>query len=253
LKEYKTDKFLLAMDKMTTITNVYDNVLYNKNLKYGWGFSCYIEHKDKKILFDTGNDSYTLFYNMEKIGINAELLDFLIVSHNHWDHTGGLIAAAKACKHSLTYVGASFSKKFIEEISGENNECKTVADIVYLCNKNILIGPELSNNGLKEIAVALKHEKGLIIITGCAHPGIINIIKELKKKCPENIYLVLGGFHLYDKPLAQIKDIVTEFKELGVCKVAPCHCTGEKAIELFREEYENNFIDFHTGSTMKIE
>ena len=93
----------------------------------------------------------------------------------------------------------------------------------------------------------LIQKKGLVIITGCAHPGIVNIVKrteELMKR--DKVYLVLGGFH--HPPLSCVK----EFKELGVEKVAPSHCTGDLAREAFRKEYKENFIEYGVGKIIEI-
>lgn len=95
-------------------------------------------------------------------------------------------------------------------------------------------------------------ENGLIIITGCAHPGIVNIVKKSKEIANKNIYLVLGGFHLGEASDSEINSIIKNFRELEVKKVAPCHCTGDKAIQLFEQEYKDDFIKNGVGKIIKI-
>ena len=91
-------------------------------------------------------------------------------------------------------------------------------------------------------------KKGLIVITGCAHPGIVNIVKKAKEMFPQkNIYLVLGGFH--HPP----KKVVYELKKLKVEKVAPSHCSGDEIRELFKKEFKENFIEIGVGKIIKIE
>jgi len=99
----------------------------------------------------------------------------------------------------------------------------------------------------EEQSLIIDSRKGLIIITGCAHPGIVNIVKRAKKLMKKGkVYLVLGGLH--HPPLSCVK----EFKELGVEKVAPSHCTGNLAREAFRKEYKENFIEYGVGKTVEI-
>lgn len=238
---------------VTLITNVYDEVLSDKRLKNGWGFSCYIEHNNEKILFDTGNDSYKLLFNLENIGINIDVIDCVVISHNHWDHIGGLTTVVRKNRKLNIYVGSSFSTKFKKELSDEEGKCITVDKILSIYNRSVWIGPEIGNPGLKEIALAIESSNGLIIVTGCAHPGIVNVIREFKRLVSEKIYLVLGGFHLYDQSPSKVKKVIKEFKALGVEKVAPCHCTGIEAVELFQQGFRNNFIEFWVGSKIKID
>jgi len=237
----------------TLITNVYDDTLYDKKIKSGWGFSCYIEHEGKKILFDTGSNSYKLVFNMRSMGVNIKTIDILIVSHNHWDHTGGLTTITGINKKLTIYTGSSFSAHFRKELTNDKNKCKIVKSVMPLCNNKVLIGKELGNNGLKEIALALESPKGLIIITGCAHPGIIKVVEEFQRLVSKKIYLVLGGFHLYNELVTQVKKVISEFRKLGVEKVAPCHCTGKKAIKLFQLEFKSDFIEFRAGSQIKVD
>jgi 7,8-dihydropterin-6-yl-methyl-4-(beta-D-ribofuranosyl)aminobenzene 5'-phosphate synthase len=89
-----------------------------------------------------------------------------------------------------------------------------------------------------------------VIITGCAHPGIIAIIEKVHDLTNQPIHLVMGGFHLSDKSQAEIAGIITDFRRLAVEQVAPCHCTGESAIASFSGEYENDFIQVVVGTIL---
>jgi 7,8-dihydropterin-6-yl-methyl-4-(beta-D-ribofuranosyl)aminobenzene 5'-phosphate synthase len=110
----------------------------------------------------------------------------------------------------------------------------------------------LIKNNPDEQSLVIKTEKGLVIITGCAHPGIVNIIKKAKELAKENVYLVLGGFHLFGADDAEIEKIIGNFRDLGVKKVAPCHCTGDKAISLFEKEYKENFVKVGVGKIIEV-
>jgi 7,8-dihydropterin-6-yl-methyl-4-(beta-D-ribofuranosyl)aminobenzene 5'-phosphate synthase len=101
---------------------------------------------------------------------------------------------------------------------------------------------------LYEQALILRSGKGLVIITGCAHPGIIQIIESAKERFGEPIHLVLGGFHLFRKNRKFIDKVVNQFKLLEVEKAAPCHCSGDEAIAKFQTEYKDNFYRIGTGT-----
>jgi len=217
-----------------SITTLYDNYQSDPGLKIGWGFSCLIKVNGKRILFDTGADSETLLSNMEKMEINPKNIDFVFISHLHGDHTGGLPGLLAIKPGLKVYKPESFFASD-EIISG-----------VWTT------GP--LGTWIKEQSLILNTKKGLIIITGCAHPGIVNIVKKAKEMFPrENIHLVLGGFHLSGASDSELRSIISDFKKLRVQKVAPCHCSGDRCRELFEEEYQNDFIENGVGKIINIE
>ena len=220
-----------------SIVTLYDNYQFNPQLKTGWGFSCLIEirenEKTQRILFDTGADSETLFFNMEKMGILPKEIDFVFISHLHQDHIGGLSEILKIKPDLKVYKPENFS--------GPQEIIKGVWTT----------GP--LGTFIKEQSLILNSKRGLIIITGCAHPGILNILKKTKEMFPnEELYLVLGGFHLFESSDKELKTIINEFKNLNVQKVAPCHCSGDKCRELLKKEYKENFIENGAGKIIEI-
>jgi 7,8-dihydropterin-6-yl-methyl-4-(beta-D-ribofuranosyl)aminobenzene 5'-phosphate synthase len=105
---------------------------------------------------------------------------------------------------------------------------------------------------LYEQILILQTKKGLVIITGCAHPGIIHIIEEAQTKLKTPVYFVMGGFHLFRKKSCFINEIVRTFRSLSVKQVAPCHCSGEATLNKFKEIYCHDFYSIGTGSVLKI-
>jgi len=103
-----------------------------------------------------------------------------------------------------------------------------------------------------EQSLTVKTAKGLVIITGSAHPGIISIVDNIRKKFNENIYFVIGGLHLKDKPITQTEEVIPRLKSSGIEKVAPLHCTGEIAQRLFKEAYGDNYLSLKMGETLKL-
>ncbi len=106
---------------------------------------------------------------------------------------------------------------------------------------------------MPEQAIVLKAKYGLVVITGCAHHGILEIIEKIKAKFPGySIYLVLGGFHLMESDKRIIETIVKNFKKMGIKKVGPAHCTGKTATELFKKEYKDNFVEVKAGKILEV-
>lgn len=83
--------------------------------------------------------------------------------------------------------------------------------------------------------------KGLLVVTGCAHPGVVNMVKRAKEIAGDKIHVVVGGFHMAGMSQKQIQEVIKSFQELGVEEVAPCHCSGDLTRQLFREAYGDSF------------
>jgi len=233
-----------------TIVIVYDNNEYDEKLEMGFGFSCLVKLENKNILFDTGGDSPTLLNNMNKLKIDPKEIDTVILSHIHGDHTGGLSGFLEVNSNVKVYVPQSFPKNFKDEIKSYGASFVDVTDPTKIFDRVYSTG-ELGT-WIKEQSLIIKTEKGLIVITGCAHPGIVNIVKISKDLMKEDVYLVTGGFHLGGASDYEIKNIVESFRDIEVKKVAPCHCTGDRAISLFEEEYKNDFIKAGVGKTILL-
>lgn len=134
------------------------------------------------------------------------------------------------------YIPTSFPDSIREEIKSYNAEYKDIKETEEISNEVYSTG-ELGT-WIKEQSLVIDSEKGLVVITGCAHPGITKIVEKAKDMFSQKqVYLVLGGFHLSGSSDSVLKEIISDFKRLGVQKVAPCHCSGDRCRELFREEY----------------
>lgn len=206
------------------ITIVYDNRIAKdiKRLKAGWGFSCFIQTKEKNILFDTGWDGDILISNMELLGIDPKDIDLVVISHSHWDHCGGLARLLNLNPNLKIYIPHSFSKHLKEEIKKRNDtyEIRKPSEIcpgVYTTGEiegSLLIGK--TRISIKEQSLIFSTAKGLVVITGCAHSGINKILNSANKL--GKIYGLMGGFH--------------DFKEYSLLRsinlIVPTHCTANK-------------------------
>lgn len=247
--EEKKEMITPPADKLS-ISIVYDNRLYDQRLKAAWGFSALIEYHNHILLFDTGGDGSILLDNMKKMEIDPNSIESLVLSHIHGDHTGGVSALLEAGVRPIVYLFPSFPSSFKHQIQ----QLTTIVDVGagQMIFADIFSTGEMGTS-IPEQALAIRTSKGLVVITGCAHPGIVQIITRSKELFGDPIYLVLGGFHLGSKSNAEIAAILADFRRLGVKRAAPCHCTGDQAITMFAEEYGDDFIQIGTGSRIYIE
>jgi 7,8-dihydropterin-6-yl-methyl-4-(beta-D-ribofuranosyl)aminobenzene 5'-phosphate synthase len=229
---------------MPVIKIYYDNTSVRKEIKPEWGFSALVKHKGRNILFDTGGNAEVLAANMKKMGSDPKYIEFIIISHEHWDHVNGLSVVLRP--KQKVYLLKSFPEKLKEQVKASGAELIEVAQFQEIIPGVYTTG-ELGK-GIKEQSLIVNTEKGLVIVTGCSHPGIVEIASYARKTLSKEIYFVVGGFHLYTHSADQIEGIINELKNLGVKNIAPCHCTGEKAIALFEEEYKKGFINVGAGS-----
>jgi 7,8-dihydropterin-6-yl-methyl-4-(beta-D-ribofuranosyl)aminobenzene 5'-phosphate synthase len=242
---------LAAKTNPIGITILYDNHVFRDGTKTGWGFSCLVEHPEKAILFDTGNQPTTLFRNMNALGVSPTEVDLVVVSHVHRTHAGGLCRFLEQNNKVSVYMPTSCPQYLANQVNYAGSSTIRVDEPRKICEGVFLTGE--MGNGTKEQSLILNTPQGLVIITGCAHPGIVNILEKAKEILPNRIYLVLGGFHLLGKSEEEIDKIMAEFRGLKVIKVGPTACTGQKNIESFREEYGDGFVRMGVGRTLRIE
>jgi 7,8-dihydropterin-6-yl-methyl-4-(beta-D-ribofuranosyl)aminobenzene 5'-phosphate synthase len=271
------------------IVSLIDNVANNKNLTGEHGLSLYIETKNHKLLFDLGASSLFL-ENAIALDINLQTVDTVILSHSHYDHGGGLKTFLQINDKALIYIkkeafGDYFSKREsgMEYIGLDKDLSKNQR--IILLDKDMILDEELSifssveiieqrfslNKKLKikieekYIEDDFQHEQNLIIkadnmkvlIAGCAHNGITNIIRKfiaLEGTAPD---YVVSGFHL-SNPSSEKNEDEQVIYELGNMlskwntKYYTCHCTGITPYKKLKEILNNNINYFATGDVLKL-
>ena len=232
---------------------LFDSQAVNEDLRTGWGISCLI---DGRILFDAGEKEDLLLHNVGELKVDLSRLEEVIISHDHWDHTGGLWGILKH-RPGLTIHGCpGFSDELKEKIrlhEGrwiEHKDCAEIRENFFLTGE---IPAEYKGSYLAEQVFIMRTPGGLVILTGCAHPGIVPILKRVRKYFPEiNIDAVLGGFHLTGQSAHNIEEIVRQFRQMGVKNVGPAHCSGSDAQKIFHQEYGENYLDVKAGKVFSF-
>jgi 7,8-dihydropterin-6-yl-methyl-4-(beta-D-ribofuranosyl)aminobenzene 5'-phosphate synthase len=210
-------------------TLVYDNTLYRKDLQPDWGFACYVEiEENPTVLFDTGANGAILLRNMEKLGIDPSTTDIVVISHAHWDHTGGLAELMKVNDEATLYVPASFCPSF------PGREAIVVRQALQI-SENIFLTGELMG---MEQSLVVKTEKGLVVIAGCSHPGVGPILQAASRY--GEVYALIGGLHGF-REFDLLKDIQ---------QVCACHCTQHQSE--IKQLYPDKWVEGGVGKVIVI-
>jgi 7,8-dihydropterin-6-yl-methyl-4-(beta-D-ribofuranosyl)aminobenzene 5'-phosphate synthase len=233
-----------------SVTIIYDNNTQKEGLESAWGFSCVIAGLEKTILFDTGGNGSLLLENMSRLGIEPNSIEAVVLSHAHWDHTGGMQSFLEKNHTVDVFVPESFPRDFIQMVSSRGARITEIERPTEIC-KGVYSTGQLGTS-IKEQGLIIRTGKGTILMTGCAHPGIVHMAHKTKELFNENILFVMGGFHLSAASNAEIDDIIKAFKELQVKYAAPCHCTGDNARALFAEHFGDHYIDIGVGRVIAV-
>jgi 7,8-dihydropterin-6-yl-methyl-4-(beta-D-ribofuranosyl)aminobenzene 5'-phosphate synthase len=261
-------------------------------VKHGLSFYIQAKIDDSKVtvMMDTGMSPDALIHNVDSMGVNLEDVDVIALSHGHYDHTAGLIEALKRIKKrvpvighptifdpklkimpQLKVIGAPVSLSDVESAGGvplmatgpvkiadgitTTGEVPRVTDFEKVRgfwtvhNKSFVDDLMLDDQSL----VIDVEGKGLVVVAGCAHAGIINTIKYAQKiTANSSVYAVLGGFHLISADAERIKATVDELAKLDLKFVGPCHCTGKKAIKKIAEAFGDRCRTLHTGDVIEL-
>jgi 7,8-dihydropterin-6-yl-methyl-4-(beta-D-ribofuranosyl)aminobenzene 5'-phosphate synthase len=233
-----------------TITVIFDNNSYEQGLETAWGFSCSVSGAEKTVLFDSGGDGSILLANMEKLALDVNDIDTVVLSHIHADHTGGLDGFLEKNSGVMVYLPVSFPRKFEDDMASHGPQVVEVERPVEICDGVYSVGQ--LGTLIREQSLVVRMDRGWVLITGCAHPGIVKIVKAAKQLVDGELFLVMGGFHLEWSTCGKIKRIISSFKDMKVRYAGPCHCSGHRARNLFQEHFGGNCIDIGVGKVITL-
>jgi len=215
---------------------IFDNTLYKRALPVGglglkseWGFSCLVEVENTaRILFDTGASGSILLHNMEKLNIDPKSIDCVFISHDHWDHTGGLDDFLKVNRNVKLFLPFYFSHQpIVNEVTRLRDAAKIYENV-------------LSTGQLQDIeqSMIVRIDKGLVVIAGCSHPGVGSILNSAKQF--GEVIALIGGLHGFRQ-----FDLV---KDLDL--ICATHCTQHK--DEIKELYPEKFLEGGVGREIEI-
>ena len=237
------------------LTGIYDNRVSQKALLPGWGFSLLVEVGQRNILFDTGADLNTLKNNMEKLNLDPVNLDGVVLSHPHCDHVGGLSYILKKNSDVKVFFTESFPDSLKGKIRSYGADPVTIKEPREIfegirSTGELIISYRGSN--LPEQGLIADTSSGPVLVSGCAHPGITVMVKKAREISGCSPCLVIGGFHLGSKRREQIRKIIGELRKESVQRLAPTHCTGEKATGMLENEYGKDCLEFGAGANIFV-
>lgn len=274
---------------MVKIVTLMDNLSSeHKNLTAEHGLSFYIETEEAKILFDFGGGENT-WKNAGKLNIPLKEVTHLVFSHSHYDHAAGFIPLAalgytdhKTVIHGpeffqekyalgenkYTYLGCGFTKEYMRQHSEEEVMCEgmmSIGDGIHVIGafdrthemeqvpaRFVKESPKGMVQDLfeDEICLAIDTPKGLVVIVGCSHPGILNMLQTVKKRLNRPIHAVIGGTHLVEADGERVKQSIEEMKSMGIVLLGINHCSGAAAEQMIREDTQVSSCHLGVGDCL---
>lgn len=217
-----------------------------------WGLSYLV---DGTILYDTFGNYRVLERKLQKSGVDISTIESVVLSHDHWDHTGGLWEFLKQRPGVNVYLPASAKDSVKQRIvsSGgkliDDSGTKELKENIWLSDE--MIG-DFRGNSIAEQFLLIKSEGGFVVLAGCAHPGITAMVRKAKESFSGQIYGVMGGLHLMHAKENEIYTCANELKNEGVKMVVPTHCTGRHAERIFKNVFGKGYRSSREGQTFSL-
>ena len=217
-----------------------------------WGVSFII---NDDTLFDVFGKPSIFCNQLNKLSIDLIKIKNIIISHDDWDHISGLWYVLERNKNVIVYICPSFSQEVKDKIRAYNAKIVEVKDFIEI-TKGIYSTGEMvgfsDKRTIYEQSLVLQTPKGIVVVTGCAHQGIINIVEKTITKFNDKIYLLIGGMHLKDLTRKEVDEVVPKLKNYGIENIAPMHCTGKYATYMMKKIFGQNFMPIKEGSNISL-
>jgi 7,8-dihydropterin-6-yl-methyl-4-(beta-D-ribofuranosyl)aminobenzene 5'-phosphate synthase len=275
-----------AAETPNRVTILYDSFGKDPALTMGWGFAALVEYGGKRILFDTGGNPDILAHNAAAKNIDLSKLDFVVMSHRHGDHMGGLAYVLKVNPNVKIYApkeksgvygddppSSTFYRKDASLPAEQRYYSGAPPEIIrmgaaspdanfQLIDKNTEIAPGMylialvsdkpGTLELRELSLAIRTPDGLALVVGCSHPGVDKIVQTAAAIDP-HIHIITGGFHLVVASDPDIDKIATGLRDTyKVEYIAPGHCTGEPAFAALKKAFADHYLYAGLGTTVTL-
>lgn len=215
-----------------------------------WGLSFLI---DGTILYDTFANDRVLMRKLRAAKVDPLAIKTVVLSHDHWDHTGGLWAFLKQYPGIDVYLPRTVHESVKRRVIESGGKLIDASGATAL-QENVLLSDEMigafQGKPIAEQFLLIKTEKGLVILVGCSHPGILSIVQMTKKTFGAPVYGIAGGFHLMHAATEEIYACANALKNEGIQKIAPTHCTGLKAEAIFKKVFGKGFMPVREGQNL---
>jgi 7,8-dihydropterin-6-yl-methyl-4-(beta-D-ribofuranosyl)aminobenzene 5'-phosphate synthase len=268
----------------TRITVLYDAFGEHTNLRQDWGYAALVEHGGHRILFDTGNDADFFRHNVETLGVDLRSLDAVVISHRHGDHTDGLHYLldinpdVKVFVANDEYFGGPTPQAFfrnavdslprrmryfngvVPEMIPHGSPWKRANIIRVPDTREVVPGIRVVNNVSRaenfretpELSLVIDTPEGQIVLVGCSHPGIEQILESVEART-RRVRLVVGGLHWLTLPDTEVERLSMSLRDhWGVESVAPGHCTGEYGFAALSRIFGSRYVYAGLGTTLRL-
>jgi len=277
---------MAAAETPNRVTILYDSFGKNPSLTMDWGFAALVEYGGKRILFDTGNNAKIFEHNVKAVGVDLRKLDFVVMSHRHGDHMGGLAYLLKVNPTVTIYAPKERSGVYGDDqpssswyrtdpslppeqryYSGAPPEIIHMGEAwpganFQLTDRNTEIAPGMylialvsdkpGTLELHELSLAIRTPDGLVIVVGCSHPGVEHIVQEASAINP-HINILFGGLHQIQAPDPEVERIATVLhNQYRLERVAPGHCTGEPEFAALKKTFGDHYVYAGVGSVVDL-
>jgi 7,8-dihydropterin-6-yl-methyl-4-(beta-D-ribofuranosyl)aminobenzene 5'-phosphate synthase len=267
------------------LTILGDNAVAQGGVKAVWGFACLVEAHGHTVLFDTGADPAVLKDNLAALKVDPAKIEAVVISHFHPDHTWGAPGLGKLAgvrvftprglddfaKLRSAGLKEDVARKFAGWLAEETAKLTSAGlELVAVSQARALFdgiviseplpfgkmptdkpGKEFTY-GFWEQCLTVDTPDGLVVIVGCSHPGILPMLEGVKRETGRPLYLVIGGFHLFEKREDAVRQIATKMEAMGVAHVSATHCTGEAAAHAFRDVFGDRYVTAGVGAVIDL-
>ena len=231
---------------------VYDESSAMSGVRTDFGFSALVDFRGHRILFDSGNDAAIFLHNLDALRVDPASITHAVISNRFPDHITGIYRLALKNQTMKVYFLDSFPDDAFEVAEAVGMEPIRVSDPMEIEQGVYTTG--IVEGDHQEQALLLETSKGLVVLTGCAYPGVVKMVEVAQKQRNLNsVRLLAGGFHMMRESEDEIRLQLERLQQLGVEQVMPMHCTGERAMRLFRRTFGSSFVPGGVGRQIVME